>query len=123
MAKGRILIVDDTKIVCLAVEAELNDAGFEAESAYSGDAAIEKAKAKSFDMAFVDLVMPGMDGVDTCRKLKEVSPGMKVALISGHPAELEGKKDQFIAAGGSDKFLRKPFMDGEVVEVATLMLS
>ncbi len=123
MSKGKILIVDDTKIVCLSLEAELTDAGFEAESSYGGEGAIERAKDGSFDLVFTDLVMPGVNGVELCRAIKKESPRTEVVLMSGHPTEVERNKRPFLEAGGRDGFLRKPFQPGEVVEVADSILA
>ena len=117
MPEGKILVVDDTKIVCLGLEAELTDAGYEVTVAYSGKEAVEKAKEEKFDLVLSDMVMPGMNGVETCGAIKEVSPDTEVVLISGHPDEVEKKKDAFIKAGGSDHFLRKPFLEGEIIEI------
>lgn len=123
MTKGKILIIDDTKIVCLGLEAEFSDIGFEAESAYSGKDAVQKVKEKFYDLVFTDLIMPEMDGVETCRAIKKISPKTEVILMSGHPQEVEQKKEQFIAAGGMDMFLRKPFQEGEITEVAVNVLA
>ncbi len=123
MADGKILVVDDVKIVCMGVEAELGDAGFDVRSANSGKEAVEKAKKEKFDIAFIDLVMPEMDGVETCQKIKEISPATEVVLISGHPKELEEKRDAFLSAGGAEAFLRKPFQEGELLNVVKKIFS
>lgn len=123
MAGEKILVVDDTKIVCLGLEAELTDVGYQATSAYSGKEAIHKVKEGSFDLVLLDLVMPEMDGVETCKAIKEINPKTEVVLISGHPSEVEKKKDAFIAAGGKDGFLRKPFLEGEIVEITNRILA
>ncbi len=123
MSKGKILIVDDTKIVCLSLEAELTDAGFEVESAYGGEGAVAMVKNGSFDLVFTDLVMPGLNGVELCLAVKKESPRTEVVLMSGHPTEVEQNKQAFLDAGGRDGFLRKPFQPGEVVEVANSVLA
>lgn len=117
MADEKILVVDDTKIVCLGLEAELTDAGYQVNSAYSGEEAVEKVKQEKFDLVLCDMVMPGMNGVDTCWEIKRICPETEVVLVSGHPDEVEKRKDAFIEAGGSDHFVRKPFLEGEIVEI------
>jgi CheY-like chemotaxis protein len=123
MAGEKILVVDDVKVVCMGVEAELGDAGYSVSCAYSGKDAIEQAKKNKFDIVFCDLVMPEMDGVETCKKIKEISPTTEVVLISGHPKEVEDKRDAFLAAGGAEAFLRKPFQEGELVETVKKILT
>ncbi|MEW6042495.1 MAG: response regulator [Elusimicrobiota bacterium] len=123
MAGEKILVVDDVKVVCMGVEAELGDAGYQVASAYSGKEAIELVKKEKFDIVFCDLVMPEMDGVETCQKIKEISPSTEVVLISGHPKELEDKRDAFLAAGGAEAFLRKPFQEGELLATAKKIIT
>lgn len=117
MKDTKILVVDDVEIVCLHLKEELEELGCLAECAYSGEEAVEKAKKDKFDIAFVDLMMPGMDGVKTCTELKNINPATEVILFSGHPTELELKKAAFLKAGGRDEFLRKPLIGGEVQQV------
>ena len=116
MAKAKILIIDDTKIVCLGLEAELGDAGYEVSSAYSGQDAVEMVKKEQFDLVYTDLIMPDMNGVETCKQIKQVSPKTEVVLVSGHPEEVDKNRDAFIAAGGRNTFLRKPFLEREIIE-------
>lgn len=117
MTKKTIMIVDDTKIICLGLEAELSDEGYNVIIAYTGKQAVEKAKENKIDLVYTDLMMPEMNGVGVCKGIKEISPGTQVVLMSGHPGELEKEKEGFLKAGGRDEFLRKPFMEGEIVEI------
>ena len=64
----------------------------------------------------VDLVMPGMNGVETCKGIKKVSPKTKVLLLSGFPNEIERHHTSFIDAGGKDLYLRKPLFADEVAK-------
>lgn len=117
MDKSKILVVDDVEIVSIHLEEELRESGYEITSALSGEEAIEKAKKKNFDIVFVDLIMPRMDGVETCREIKKINPKTEIVLFSGHPTELELKKNAFIKAGGRDEFLRKPLIGGELLQI------
>lgn len=122
MKKAKILIVDDVEIVCIHLVEELKENGYEASSALSGKKAIEKARKENFDIVFVDLIMPEMDGVETCWEIKKVNPKTEIILFSAHPTELELKKNAFIKAGGRDEFLRKPLLGGEVLQIVEKLL-
>ena len=123
MGTAKILVVDDVEIVCVYLEAELEARGYTVKSAFTGEAAVAAAGKEKFDIAFIDLMLPGMDGVETCRQIKKLNPETEAILFSGHPVELEEKREAFIQAGGRDEFLRKPLMGGEALEVVEKIIS
>jgi len=122
MAGKKILVVDDSELICTTFEDELGEAGYQVVRALSGKEAIEKARKERFDLAYVDLVMPDMDGVETCKAIVEISPETKAILISGHPDRVEERGKDFISAGGEDMFLIKPFAKGKLVETTRELL-
>lgn len=120
--KAKILIVDDEETVRLGLEEELSGAGYEVASAPGGEEASEIVQREKIALAFVDLWMPGMDGVETCRAIKRLSPDTEVVLISGRPDGFSGREGEFIKSGGLDFFLYKPFMEGEVLATVRKVL-
>lgn len=122
MAAKKIMVVDDEKVVCTAFEKQLGSAGYEVKGFLSGKDAIEAAKNEHFDMAYVDLWMPGLSGVETCKRLKKVSPNLEVVLISGRPDGFSGKEGEFVKVGGLDFFLYKPFSEGQLLDVTRKVL-
>ncbi|TBR17427.1 response regulator [bacterium] len=117
-AKFNILLVDNEIAVVKAFQRQLENAGYAVKAFDSGQDAIEAAKLEHFDIAYIDLVMPGLNGVEICRKIKELSPKTEVILISGYPDDIivKGVGD-FIKAGGRDKILRKPLLNNELLEI------
>ncbi len=117
-AKFNILLVDNEIAVVKAFQRQLEDAGYTVKAFDNGQDAIEAVKLEHFDIAYIDLVMPGLNGVEICRKTKELSPKTKVILISGYPDDIivKGVGD-FIKAGGRDKILRKPLLNNELLEI------
>lgn len=105
MDKVRILIIDDERIILKAYTKELEAMGYEVHSAMSGQEAIEILQRESFDIAFTDLVMPGMNGVEICKKIKEMYPETEVVLISGYPEEVVEHQMNFVEAGGREEWL------------------
>lgn len=114
MCKAKILIVDDEKIVLRAYVRELEKAGYEVFRAMTGQEAIEIAQKEKPDIVFTDLVMPEMNGVEVCKKIKEINPGIEVVLISGYPEEISKYGEDFWDAGGRDEILRKPLGPDEL---------
>ena len=70
MAKENILIVDDEEDVLELVRYNLDKNGYNTETATTGEEALAKARAKLPDLVILDLMLPGIDGLEVCRKLK-----------------------------------------------------
>lgn len=125
MATVKILVVDDEKIIRNALERELESAGFEVDSALSGEAALEMVKKKKYDIIFLDMSMPpGIDGIQTCRAIKEIDPDPTAIFMTGTLDEqLVIKEAKFIQEGGEVYFFYKPFAKGEILEVVNKALA
>ncbi len=100
-----VLVIDDEETVCNSLSALLKADGFDAATARSGKEGMELLRARPFDVVIADLVMPGMDGIQTAAALKAVDPDIEVIILTGR-ATLE----LAIAAlrQGACDFLRKP---------------
>jgi len=106
----RILLVEDNKMNQLVALRMLDKIGFAAEVAADGNAAIGMIKAKPFDLVLMDCQMPGMDGFDTTRIIREMerAAGIPGTPVIGVSAKAEsGERDEAIAAG-MDDHLTKP---------------
>jgi two-component system nitrogen regulation response regulator NtrX len=80
----RILIVDDEPGIRQSLKGVFEDEGFTTEAVSSGEECLKKIEQHSYDLVLLDIWLPGMDGLDTLRKLREQSPGTHVIMISGH---------------------------------------
>ncbi|MEW6601046.1 MAG: response regulator [Nitrospirota bacterium] len=124
MNEKRILVVDDVQIVFSAFREELEKEGFRVDTALSGESAVRKAGAEKYDLIYIDMVMPGMDGIETCRAIKDVSPdSMLVAMTGQIYTGLADKELEFVKAGGRIYYLYKPFQAGEILQVTKKALS
>lgn len=112
--KIKVLIVDDEEIVVKGLSKGLRYNGFDVKTVIGGKEAIQMVEKEFFDVVIVDLVMPGMNGVDTCKGIKKISPKTEVLLLSGFPKEIENLQMKFLEAGGKDVHMRKPLMANEV---------
>ena len=82
--KPRILVVDDEKAVADSLVFLLKHEGFEASAAYSGEEALQSAAKGPVQLLISDVVMPGLDGVESAMQICKQSPACKVILFSGH---------------------------------------
>lgn len=83
----RILVVDDDPSMRVTLEGIIEDEGYEVVGVEDGFKAIEVTEASYFDLIFMDIKMPGLNGVETYRKIKEVSPGSVVVMMTGFSVE------------------------------------
>ncbi|MEN6386609.1 MAG: response regulator [Phycisphaerales bacterium] len=108
MPKEKILIVDDEEDVLELVRFNLEKEGYKTETAISGEAALSDAKSKLPDLIILDLMLPGIDGLEVCKKLKGDSKTQNIPIIM-----LTAKgEDSDIITGlelGADDYMTKPF--------------
>jgi CheY-like chemotaxis protein len=78
----RILVIDDEQGVRDAFELALEGCSYVVKTAASGEEGLTQARHQQFDLVFLDLRMPGMDGVETLRRLKKISPESQVYIIT-----------------------------------------
>ncbi|WP_054032846.1 response regulator [Desulfatitalea tepidiphila] len=80
----RILIVDDEHDFVEMLSMRLKEAGEVVDAAYDGEGCIRKLRQDGFDVVILDIKMPGMDGIQTLRKIKIMFPLVEVILLTGH---------------------------------------
>jgi len=113
--KALVLIVDDDKNICAILAALMKKEGLEAMVAYDGEKALKTVQANSPDLLLVDMMLPGMDGMEVLRKTRELDPDLPVVFITAH-ADSRGAV-KAIKEGAHD-YLSKPFDNYEVTRVA-----
>jgi two-component system nitrogen regulation response regulator NtrX len=110
----RILVVDDDENIELMFERLLGGPQ-EVTFVPDGLAAVEAAEQTAYDLVFVDVRLPGIDGVETLKRLKEIAPDAVVIMMSGHEVSQEIKEAFEL---GAQDFIAKPFRD--VLEIMTI---
>ena len=98
----KILLVDDEESIHLLYREEFEEDGYEVHSALSGEEALEKLNIVAPDLVILDINMPGMNGIDVLRRMKEMQPNMPVILCSAYQ---EFKQD--LASWASDAYIVK----------------
>ena len=113
MDEYRILIVDDEQEFAALLSERLTARGLRVETAESGEAAIEMVHGGHFDVVVLDMVMPGLDGIETLRRLREREPDLQVILLTGHATVEKGVDAMKL---GAADFLEKPAELSELIE-------
>jgi two-component system, OmpR family, KDP operon response regulator KdpE len=106
-----VLVCDDESQILRALRVILRDAGFESLPASDGEEALDLAAVHNPDAAILDLVLPGIDGVEICRRLREWS---KLPIIVLSAVGEEDAKVRALAAGADD-YVTKPFSPRELI--------
>jgi two-component system response regulator (stage 0 sporulation protein F) len=83
--KKRILLVDDEEGIQLLYREEFEEEGFEVTTAYNGEEALEQFSQELPDLVILDINMPGMNGIEVLRRMKEINPNLPVILSSAYP--------------------------------------
>jgi len=109
----KVLLIDDEETLIEYLSKRLLREGFTVKASFSGEEAVEVANNDDFDVAVVDLKMPGMDGVETQKKLKQIQPFLQSIVLTGH-----GTLDSALESGKQDAFrcLLKPIEYDNLVE-------
>jgi two-component system KDP operon response regulator KdpE len=105
MSAGRVLVVDDEPQIRRVLRMALTDHSYEVEDARSGEEAMEKISREKFDLILLDMNMPGMGGIATCRALREKIDAV-IIMVTVRNTEVE--KVACLDAGADD-YVTKPF--------------
>jgi two-component system KDP operon response regulator KdpE len=111
MSGERVLVCDDEPQIVRALKVILREAGFEAIPAETGQEALDRAAVRPPDAAIIDLVLPDIDGIEVCRRLREWSKAPVIVLSA------VGDEEEKVRAldAGADDYVTKPFGSRELV--------
>jgi PAS domain S-box-containing protein len=123
---GKVLVVDDLDMNLYVIRGMLSPYGLQIDTALSGHEAIGKIKCNTYDLVFMDHMMPLMDGVETTQKIRkwedEISAGTRLPVIALTANAVSGMKEMFLA-NGFNGFVSKPIILHELDEVLKEWLS
>lgn len=101
----KILVVDDEKVLVKGIKFNLENEGYEVDTAYDGEAAVELARAGSYDLMILDLMMPKIDGLQACMRIREFS-NVPIIMLTARSEDT----DKIIGFEcGADDYITKPF--------------
>jgi DNA-binding NtrC family response regulator len=100
-----VLLVDDEEQFLQVLSERLTNRGLHVISVTSGEEAVALVENKNFDAIVVDLAMPGIDGIETTKKIKEKRPDLEIIILTGHATVKAGIEAMKL---GAEDFLEKP---------------
>ncbi|WP_190814274.1 response regulator transcription factor [Saccharopolyspora pogona] len=108
----RVLVVEDDHTIGQALESSLGSHGYDVSWQRAGQDALEYAGRRAFDLVLLDLGLPDLDGVEVCRRLREVQPQCVLVILTARHDEMD------VVVGleaGADDYLTKPVRLGELL--------
>lgn len=111
-ARGTILVVDDEETIRSLFKETLEELGHRVMVAGAGPEGLDLVKKRDFDLVFLDLKMPGMDGAELFRQIKTIKPKLPVTIITGYP-----DSDMMARALAQGPFgvMEKPFGEEDII--------
>jgi len=100
-----VLLVDDEEQFLRVLSERLTNRGLHVDSVTSGEEAVALVEDKNFDAVVIDLAMPGIDGIETTKKIKEKKPDLEIIILTGHATVKAGIEAMKL---GAEDFLEKP---------------
>jgi DNA-binding response OmpR family regulator len=108
----KVLLVDDEEKFVSRLAERLKLRGFESDWATTWDEALHKAESEKYDIAVLDVKMPGMSGIDLKKRLEKITTDMKFIFVTGHGSE----EDYNIGSKEASFYIIKPFKIETIVE-------
>lgn len=120
VTKPRILIVDDDRALRTALAGVLSEAGYPVEQAADGDAALATLAAGGVDLMLLDVMLPGMNGLEVLARVRALDPAPRVVMMTA-----DDTPETLLRAvrGQAYQYLRKPFAPTAILEVVQDVLS
>ena len=107
----RILLVEDEEKLARFVELELSHEGYEVEKAFDGRTGLEKAEAGGFDLMLLDIMLPGINGLEVLRRIRKTS-SLPVIMLTARDAVMDKVTGLDM---GADDYITKPFSIEELL--------
>jgi two-component system response regulator PilR (NtrC family) len=111
-AKAKIHVVDDESIIHEVLGELLASEGYQVEMSMNGEQALEKCRSESYDLTLLDLLMPGMSGIDVLKEMKRIDPSSMVIIITAY-ASVESAINAMKI--GAYDYIQKPFKHDELL--------
>ena len=121
-SEKNILVIDDEEVVRRSFELALEDSGYHIKTVDCGEKGVEEIKNDSYQLVFLDLKMPGMNGVTTLKKIREISMTVPVYIVTAFHKEFLMELDEIRKAGLPFQLVRKPIGNVEIIALAQSVL-
>lgn len=107
----KILVVDDEKPISDIVKYNLTKEGFEVETAFDGEEALDKFNSEEYDLVLLDLMLPKIEGLEVCREIRKTS-NVPIIMVTAKDSEIDKVLGLEL---GADDYVTKPFSNRELI--------
>jgi two-component system alkaline phosphatase synthesis response regulator PhoP len=112
MSKERLLVVEDEEVIRVLLEDDLSMEGYDVATAGNGETALSMAGNQAYDLIILDVMLPGKDGFQVCRELRESGVGTPILMLTAKSQEIDKVLGLEL---GADDYVTKPFSPKELV--------
>ena len=112
MTSRHILVIEDNEDLAHLLEIHLRDLSYDVDLAFEGDSGLAKAESGSYDLIILDLMLPGLDGLEICRRLRSKPSYTPVLMLTSKSSELDRVLGLEL---GADDYVTKPFSIRELM--------
>lgn len=116
----KFLVVDDEKGICLQLKQFIEDRGYHAFGALTGESALKIAKEQKPNIVILDIRMPGLNGIDVLREIKRMNPKIRVIMLTGYEDETTRSISQEL---GASAYMTKPYNFDEIFRIARKLIN
>lgn len=120
--QSHILVIDDDSSVRLAFELALEDSGYTVTTAASGEEGIRLFKDNSFHLVFLDLKMPGMNGIEVLKEIRKVDKDVPIYIVTAFYGEFFSDLKQLVTDSVHFEVLKKPVGTEEILLLSRSIL-
>lgn len=108
----KILIIEDNRDLAHLLEGHLHDSAFEVDLSFDGIAGLARAKSDNYDLVILDLMLPGLDGIEICQRLRRKSSYVPILMLTAKSSEMDRVVGLEV---GADDYVTKPFSIRELL--------
>ena len=108
----RVLIIEDDKDIIDLIEIHLTDLGYELYKAFDGESGLSRALSDPFDLVILDLMLPKMEGLEVCKRIREKNKALPILMLTSKSEELDKVLGLEL---GADDYITKPFSIRELI--------
>jgi len=117
-----ILVIDDDEAIRKSFKLALEDTGYNLDTAETGEIGIQRQNDNKYDLIFLDMKMPGLNGAETLREIRKNDPTLPVYIVTAFAKEFLEDLESVTNDGLRFELMRKPIGNDEIVEIAKAVL-
>jgi CheY-like chemotaxis protein len=121
--KKRILLVDDEPDICMVYQIVLQDAGFECIPYTDSVNAQQDFRPNYYDLILLDIIMPMLDGLEFCKKIRELDKNIQIIFITASEEYYEKFRSQHFPELGKINYIQKPIGNEELIRIVNMIIA